>query len=165
MTTAPSSRSGTEALVVARHPRRVDDVIETTTFEDRRRLHVELGELGLTGLPRAEKPGGLAAASSTKTSSAQLGPTRRANALAFHACPEDGHAPAGKRRDASDQRHAAMVHRRSQASVNTEQGRGHDTQNDTESATGRDTNHGSVGSTEIAIGSGGNQGASARATT
>ena len=102
-----------KALVVSRDSGRADDEVETAIFEDRWRLHIELGQLRLDRLPRTlrggEVPHDIVDDDKLRACRADApgeGPT-------FNACPEHHDPLASERRDTSDQRHAAMVHRRS----------------------------------------------------
>jgi hypothetical protein len=105
----------------------VDDEIEGATVKCRRSLHVELDEHGFTGTPGSRETGrvldSIVDHDELRAARTDLASER----LSFRTCPEDGHAPPGKRRDASDERHAATVHTRSQASVRsgTRQGARH----------------------------------------
>jgi len=104
---------GCKAFVVARDPRRVDDEVETATFEDRRRLHIDPGRLGLDRLARSRKSAGVAR---NVVDDDKLGAGRAdapGEGLTFHACPEYRDATTSERRHTSYERHAAMVHRRS----------------------------------------------------
>ncbi len=91
----------------------MDDEVETAIFEDRRRLHVDPGRVGLDCLPRTGEAAGVPRG---VVYDDKLGAGRAdasGEALTFHACPEYRDATTSERRDTSYQRHAAMVHRRS----------------------------------------------------
>ena len=115
---------GQKALVVTRNPGRVDDEVETAVFEDRRRLHIDPGRVGLDCLARTRETAGVPR---NVVDDDQLGASRTdtsSKALTFHACPEYGDAAPGERRDTSYQRHAAMVHRATSRWSRSGQGQG-----------------------------------------